>query len=153
MIWRRLRVLTYLLQMSGETNLNRLLSTISPVLRDGEFVFLTFKESVYGDHDRLRPIASIMEREGLSVVVPKSKADENALEYGSVFRCITLNVHSSLDAVGLTAAVSKRLTECNLSANVIAGFFHDHILVETSAAARALSEIQGLSQYGGRKNE
>ena len=118
--------------MSGETNLDKLLATISPSLMDGEFVFLSFANAGYGDYANLDPVASIIEAEGLTLVVRKSQADRHALEYQSSFKGITLGVHSSLDAVGLTAAFSVKLTEQGISANVIAGYFHDHIFVQVN---------------------
>ena len=78
-----------------------------------------------GDHSEMEPIAAFSENEGLTLVVPKSKADSHGLGYGSAFKCITLKIHSSLEAVGLTAAISTKLTEYNVSANVIAGYYHD----------------------------
>ncbi|MGB5706914.1 MAG: ACT domain-containing protein [Arenicellales bacterium] len=85
--------------MTGEIKIGKLLSSMSPVLIGGEFVFCSFENARYGDHANLDPIAAVTESEGLTFVIPKSKADEHEIKYESVFRCITLNVHSSLDAV------------------------------------------------------
>ena len=131
--------------MSGEKNLEKLLSTMSPLLIAGEFVFCTFKEARYGEHSELEPIAAFTESEGLTLVIPKSKADEQGIEYESCFRCITLTVHSSLEAVGLTAAFSSKLAEHGISANVIAGYFHDHIFVQSELAEKAIIAISELS--------
>ena len=132
--------------MSGEKNLDKLLRAMSPALLAGEFVFCSFANARYGDHSDLDPIAAVTESEGLTLVIPKSKADERGLEYESVFRGITLNVHSSLDAVGLTAALSARLAEHGISANVIAGYFHDHLFVQNELAEKAIAAIDELAR-------
>jgi len=93
----------------GEKNLEKLLRSMSPNLVSGEFVFCSFVNAKYGAHIELEPIATIQEREGLTLVTPKVKADEHHIKYASTYRCITLEVHSSLDAVGLTAAFSNKL--------------------------------------------
>lgn len=108
---------------------------------DGEYVFCTFRDARYGDYSDLDPIAAISESEGLTLVVPKSKADEKSFVYESVYKRITLNIHSSLDAVGLTAAFSNKLTEHGISANVIAGYYHDHIFVQGEFADRAMEVL------------
>jgi hypothetical protein len=131
--------------MTGETNLAKLLATMSPVLMTGEFVFLSFPDAVYGDHANLDPIASIAEGEGLTLVVEKTRADQHDLEYQSSYKGITLEVHSSLDAVGLTAAFSDKLSEHGISANVIAGYFHDHIFVQSADAGQAMIALRQLS--------
>ena len=127
--------------MTGETDLGIMLSTLSPQLMDGDYVFCTFPNATYGDHLELEPIASFDEREGLTLIVSKARADQRGLSYASVFRGITLTVHSSLDAVGLTAAFSAKLTEHGISANVVAGFYHDHIFVQQEDAANAMSAL------------
>ena len=132
--------------MAGERDLDRLLLGLRPTLIAGEFVFMSFSESHYGDHSELEPIASMMEDEGLTLVVPRAKADERKLRYESVFSCITLSIHSSLDAVGLTAAFSGILAEQGISANVVAGYHHDHIFVPASLVEKALSAINRLSR-------
>ncbi|MCH9673679.1 MAG: ACT domain-containing protein, partial [Gammaproteobacteria bacterium] len=64
----------------------------------------------------------------------------------SIFKRITLTVHSSLDAVGLTAAVSTKLAEHDISANIVAGYYHDHIFVQTQRATHAMAALRELSE-------
>lgn len=131
--------------MTGETNLEKLLANLSPELMDGDYVFCTFRNARYGDYPELEPISAIEEAEGLTLIIPKSKADENSLDYESVFKGITLSVHSSLDAIGLTAAFSSKLSGSGISANVVAGYYHDHIFVQRELAASALRALQELA--------
>ena len=130
--------------MTGERDLEKLLASMSPELMDGEYVYCTFQDAQYGDFSDLAPVAAISESEGLTLIIPKSKADEKNIAYGSAFKGITLSIHSSLDAVGLTAAFSSKLTEHGISANVIAGYYHDHIFVQSDFAARAM---EALNQF------
>ena len=124
--------------MIGETNLQKLLSTMSPVLVDGEYVFCTIPKARYGDHADTMPIASFSESEGLTLVVQKDRAENAGLSYEGVFKCMTLGVHSSLEAVGLTAAVAGKLADHGIAANVIAAYFHDHVFVQSELAERAI---------------
>lgn len=132
--------------MAGETDLSKMLATLAPKLHDEEYVFCTFANGRYGDHANLNPIASFMEAEGLTLVIPKHRAGAHAVPYEGVFRCITLSVHSSLDAVGLTAVIATKLAEQNISANVIAATYHDHVFVQTPYAQTALAALKSLSQ-------
>jgi len=131
--------------VTGEKGLDKLLASMSPELMDGEYVFCTFQNAQYGDYSDLEPIAAISESEGLTLIIPKSKADEKSFSYESVFKGITLSIHSSLDAVGLTAAFSSKLTEHGISANVIAGYYHDHIFVQRELAKRAIEALNELA--------
>jgi hypothetical protein len=63
---------------------------------------------------------------------------------------ISLDVHSSLEAVGLTAAFATALGNEGISANVIAAYYHDHIFVPTADAERAVAALKALS--GGSRN-
>jgi hypothetical protein len=124
--------------VAGEKNLEKLLGSMSPVLVKGEYVFCTLENSKYGDYADARPIASFEEAEGLTLVLPKQAADSFDLSYEGIFRCITLGVHSSLEAVGLTAAVAGILADHGIAANVIAAYFHDHIFVQSGLADQAI---------------
>ena len=132
--------------MSGETNLNTLLSTIQPRLLDDEYVFCTIPNGKYGDYALASPLASYMENEGLTLVLTKENATKVSLHYEMLFRCITLCAYSSLEAVGLTAAVSTALADKGISANVVAAYFHDHIFVHAEQAQQALVVLNDLSR-------
>ena len=132
--------------MTGERNIEKLLAAMSPVLLHGEYVFCNFPDAQYGDRSELQPFACCVEPEGLTLIIPRPRADANQLGYDSVFRGITLRIHSSLDAVGLTAAVSVKLTEYGISANVIAGYFHDHIFVQSKYAEKAMAALGELAR-------
>jgi len=90
--------------------------------------------------------AAVREAEGLTVVLGRDEADALGLSYDFVAAWITLQVHSALEAVGLTAAVSAALTHAGISCNVLAGFHHDHLLVPTADAARAMDVLRLLGR-------
>jgi hypothetical protein len=62
------------------------------------------------------------------------------------FKGISLTVHSSLDAVGLTAAFSSKLAEHGISANVFAGYYHDHIFVQSELAQSAIEALNEIAR-------
>lgn len=124
--------------MAGITDLQQLLSSMQPHLVEEEFVFCTLAGRV-DEYLHWQPVATFCEQEGLSLVIHKQTALENHIEFENTYRQITLTVHSSLDAVGLTAAVSAKLASHGISANVIAAFYHDHIFVQSCHAETALT--------------
>jgi|TARA_B110000444_G_scaffold190809_1_gene180505 hypothetical protein len=130
--------------MAGEEDLDTLLVLLEPSLLPGDFVFCTAANLKYGDFAELQPLASYQEEEGLTLVLAKQSADVAGLAYDSVFNCITLMVHSSLDAVGLTAAVSGKLAANGISSNVMAAYHHDHVFVPENKAQLALQLLAEL---------
>ena len=116
------------------TNQFKELKNLNPVLLEDEYVFCTFLSSIYGDHNKLNPIASFNEKEGLTLVVKKEIAKFNNLEFKGTFKCISLTLISSLTSVGLTALISKALADNEISANIYAGYYHDHIFVPLEKA-------------------
>jgi hypothetical protein len=131
--------------MPGERDLTRLLANLSPTLSPREYVFCTFPDAGYGDHPDLSPVGVFAEVEGLTLIVPRAEADARGCAYEGVFRCITLQVHSSLDAVGLTAAVAGVLAQHDIPANVVAAYHHDHLFVPAQRAEDALAALAGLT--------
>ncbi len=93
--------------MIGERDLGKLLKSMSPELCPGEYVFCTIENAHYGDYADIEPIASFLEKEGLSLVLARKSADKYDMSYEGGFKCITLKIHSDLHSVGLTAAICR----------------------------------------------
>lgn len=134
--------------MTGEMNLENLLKGMKPELNPGEYVYCLAdsKERAIS----FEPLLYFLEKEGTTMILPREKADSMKVPYTTVCAWITLTIHSSLEAVGLTAAFSKALTEANISCNVVAAFYHDHIFVPVHDAQRAMEVLQKLT---GAKHE
>jgi uncharacterized protein len=115
-----------------------------PHLNEGDYVFCTIKADFNINIDQV--LMAFKEAEGTTIIVKKAIADELELDYTLVAAWITLTVHSSLEAVGLTAAFSKALAVNNISCNVIAAFYHDHIFVAKSDAAKAMKVLLDLAK-------
>lgn len=129
--------------MSGETNLALLLKNMQPHLNDGEYVFCCVEATLAIN------IADVLgffrEKEGVTVIISKALADELEMAYSFVASWITLSIHSALEAVGLTAAVSKVLADENISCNVIAAYHHDHIFIAKKDAEKAMGALKRFS--------
>ena len=136
--------------LPGETDLRLLLKGLKPTVGDEDIVFLCRPGAAYGDHAALQPLAVFREAEGLTLLVPRAAALAAGLpeaeETANAFRCITLAVESSLEAVGLTAAVARVLADAHIPANVVAAYHHDHVFVPAGRADEAVRILQALSQ-------
>jgi uncharacterized protein len=130
--------------MAGETSLDVLLKNLEPSLQEGDYVFCTVQNINQLDPGELLLI--FKEKEGITIIVKRDFADCNALTYSSIMAWITLMVHSSLDAVGLTAAFAAALTKEGISCNVMAGFYHDHIFVAKGDAEKAMQALLRLAK-------
>lgn len=117
---------------------------MSPRINPGEYVFTSIND--------LKPVhlshatCIIKEEKGTTLIIERQKADDLNLKYNFVSNWITLQIHSPLDAVGLTAIFSTELANNNISCNVVAGFYHDHIFVSTKNSKRAIEVLEKLSE-------
>jgi hypothetical protein len=59
-------------------------------------------------------------------------------------RRIVLEVFSSLEGVGLTAAVASALSTHAIPCNMVAAFHHDHVFVPSDKAELAMEVLKGL---------
>lgn len=132
--------------MTGETDLNTLIAQMRPMLDPEPYVFCTFATKSLAELAGYEPIGLFAETEGLTAILPVERARELGLGDAEWFRRITLTVHSSLEAVGLTAAVSAALTDRGISANVVAAYFHDHVFVPEEHAEGALTALRELAE-------
>ena len=129
---------------TGETDLRELLKTLKPKHNIGDFVFCAANDfSMLNLNDI---IMFIRENEGNTIIIKKDLADSLNLQYSFIANWITLTVHSSLTAVGLTASFSKALSEKGISCNVVAAFYHDHIFVDKKDTEEAMTTLTRLSE-------
>ncbi len=130
----------------GERNLDTLIRHMQPVLNPGSYVFCSFPDGTLPPGSS--PVGLFSEIEGLSVILPAEQAGLLNLPIEPAYAWITLSIHSSLEAVGLTAAVSTALAKAGISCNMIAAFCHDHIFVPVKDSGKALFILKNLSQKG-----
>ena len=110
--------------------MTRLLAALDPCLYPERYSFTATADLTLKDGD----FAIVREAEGLTLVRPDPGGD---------WARISLGVHSSLDAVGLTAALATRLADVGISANIVAAFYHDHIFVQWDRRKEALALLRG----------
>lgn len=122
--------------------MEKLIENLDPELLPGRFVYIDGNLLEGRNPEDFEVLASVMEPEGPSLVLRQEDADRDGLEYDFVASWIVLRVESALDAVGLTAEVSARLAESGIACNVVAGLRHDHLLVPSEEAERAVRALQ-----------
>ncbi len=129
--------------MSGEKDLAVLIQNMEPVLNIGEYVFCTVQN--LGEIPDIEKILFLFrEHEAVTIVLERTIADEWSFAYSYISSWITLNIHSSLEAVGLTAAFANALKQENISCNVVAAYFHDHIFIAREDAEKAMKTLIAL---------
>ena len=129
--------------MNGEKDLAILLKSMNPEHHPGAYVFC-----VVADISNIRLSDIILffkEDEGYTIIVEKHVADHLHLAYSFIASWISLTVHSSLEAVGLTSVFSTALAEAGISCNVVAAYYHDHIFVNQVDTEKAMMVLNSLS--------
>ncbi|KLJ10811.1 hypothetical protein EMPG_13823 [Blastomyces silverae] len=138
----------------GETKLPTLLASLDPTLDPETFVFLTTKEPMHSHSlplQSLQPQMLFQESEGLTIITSRTLATSHGFGAQATFPCrkISLKIHSSLEAVGLIAAIAAKLGEAGISSNVVSGYFHDHIFVPVGREGEALRALRELAGEAG----
>jgi uncharacterized protein len=123
--------------MPAETDLRALLAGIDPILHADEFAWCTVVQT----DAALDPICTFREREGVTLILLRADAERRGLSFTFPCRMITLNVQSSLYAVGLLAAVTSMLANAGISVNAVSAYYHDHLFVRSEDAERALAVL------------
>ncbi|GAA4905216.1 hypothetical protein EV188_102240 [Actinomycetospora succinea] len=126
--------------MPGDTDLDRLLAGMEPLLHPRRYVFVSDLP------DGVEALATIREDEGLSAIVTAADAETHGL--AGAFPCagITLRVHSALDAVGFLAVITRALADAGIGTNPVAGFHHDHLFVPWERRDDAMAVLRALTR-------
>lgn len=132
--------------MTGETDLQALLSALRIERRELPVTVVHLPSPVELDDG---VVALITEDEGATAVVSIAEAERRGWPVDFRAAWLTVSVHSSLDAVGLTAALATALAERDIACNVLAGYFHDHLLVPLDRADEAVQCLESLGDRDG----
>lgn len=130
--------------MSGETDLQKLLASMTPQLYPEVYVFATLPPGAALPAGP-EPVMRFVEREGTTLILAETHAKAAGL--AGMFRCrmITLDIHSSLEAVGFLAAITARLAAAGMGVNPVSAFYHDHLFVPAERADEALAILLELA--------
>lgn len=121
-----------------------MIAGMTPELLEGEFVFCTTSDPNLISRAIPDARATFWEGDALSLLLSVETAHSLGFKTDLPMRQITLQVFSSLEGIGLTAAVSTCLTDHQIPCNIIAATHHDHVFVPVKDANRALKALQDL---------
>lgn len=127
----------------GERDLGRILATLVVRRRPGVFVY-----AVLASDDAAVPAAAeavVREEEGITVVLERAAAEAAGLAWSFPAAWLTVEVHTALEGVGLTAALARTLATEGIACNVLAAYHHDHLLVPVDRADDALAALRALA--------
>lgn len=129
------------MEKDNGTDLDYLLKNMQPYLEEEELVFCSLPP---GEAEKYFTICQgyYCEREGITVIIGRHLADLDGLEYDFIFKRITLDVFSSLGAVGFLARIAEVLAAQGFSINVVSAFYHDHLYVQSHQAQEAIEILR-----------
>lgn len=133
--------------MTGERDLGRLLRDLAPYLDDTPFAFGILPKGAELPRT-IRLCGLFEENEGMTLIAPLADLAESGIEHSTAMAKISLKVHSSLEALGLTAAIATALANAGISANVVAAYHHDHVFVPWDRRVDAIDCLRALSARG-----
>ncbi len=129
--------------MSGELDLKKLMATMSAELHEGVFVFATVKNGQMPTG--IAPRMMFQENEGTTLILLKSEAEAAGLSFEFPSRMITLNVHSSLEAVGFIARIATELAAAGMGVNPVSAFYHDHLFIPDGRQDEAMTLLKAMA--------
>jgi len=128
-------------------NLNTLISQMNPLLGEDEYVFCSLTVTQRRALSAT-PLFEFIESEGISVVITREEAEQSGLKGEFLSRMITLQVYSSLQAVGFLAAITSRLAAAGISVQTVSAFHHDYLFVSSGRESDALGILHQISADG-----
>lgn len=138
--------------MNGETDLQLLLASMAPQLAPDLYVFATVPHGVPVPAD-VDAVMSFREAEGVTLILREEDARNAGVEAAFACRMVTLDIHSSLEAVGFLAAITARLAGAGMGVNPVSAFYHDHLFVPADRADEAMALLKQLAAEAARAHE
>ena len=126
----------------GETDLQRLLAGLSPELAARPRAIRSQPT------DEVIPADAIMlfrEQEGTTIVVAVDDVSVADTQDKALWAQITLRIHSSLEAVGMLAAIASALAARDIPCNAVSAYYHDHLFVPWARRDDTLSALRAIT--------
>ncbi len=133
--------------MSGELSLDILLRTMTATLAEGTYVFATLAPEAMPSG--VTPRMIFAEAEGITLILLREEAQAHGIAHEFPCRMITLDVHSSLEAVGFIARIATELAAQGMGVNPVSGFYHDHLFVPEGREQDALRILKDMARVAG----
>ncbi len=133
--------------MSGELSLDTLLRTMTATLAEGTYVFATLAPEAMPAG--VTPRMIFAEAEGITLILLREEAQAHGIAHEFPCRMITLDVHSSLEAVGFIARIATELAAQGMGVNPVSGFYHDHLFVPEGREQDALRILKDMARVAG----
>ena len=130
--------------MSGETDLGALLASLTVTCDDEIYVFVTLPHGQSYETGAVKMLFE--EAEGTTLIMTREAAEAAGLAYTFPSYCLTLAVHSSLEAIGFLAVITRELAAAQISVNPVAGYYHDHLFVPVAKREATEKILQHLQQ-------
>lgn len=128
--------------MSGLTDLKDTLDSLKVSCDEIEYGFASIPDDSVISRDKV--LATFQENGRLAVIAPKEYLDSKEIENEGPYAKLTIDVHTSLELVGLTAVMATKLAKNGISANVVAAFYHDHVFVQYNLRQRAIELLESM---------
>lgn len=126
----------------GETDLQRLLAGLTPELATRP---RAIRSQPAGEAAPADAIMLFREQEGVTVVVAVDDAAVNHARDEPLWAQITLRIHSSLEAVGMLAAIAGALAAREIPCNAVSAYYHDHLFVPWARRDEAIDALREFS--------
>lgn len=128
--------------MFGHIDLSEVLKSLQVSCDNVEYGFASLKNKItFIDAEVL---GTFKENEGLTIIASKDYFIRNKIKYQGSYAKLTIDVHTSLELIGLTPVLAGKLADNKISANVIAAYFHDHIFVQYESRQKAIDALYAL---------
>ena len=138
---------------AGETSLPTLVSTMKIIAHPTTYVFATLPSTQINFPDFPIPFSEILlffrepatsPPNQTTLILSRTLAETHNIPHIYPCKMLTINVHSSLSAVGFMAVLATKLAERGVSVNPVSGYFHDHLFVPVERAEEAVEVLEGL---------
>ncbi|MBN8213706.1 MAG: ACT domain-containing protein [Xanthomonadales bacterium] len=85
------------------------------------------------------------EQEGTTIIVAVDDVAVADTQDKALWAQITLRIHSSLEAVGMLAAIASTLAARDIPCNAVSAYYHDHLFVPWARRDEAIGALRELS--------